>query len=305
MNAVGRKVFFNFLPTNFKPIELNTMATESIVLEASYDAILGAIQAHWRDSHPESDIKKVRSDGLCVFVFWDNVHTKIGELRIRKKSENQTVWSAVVARHPTEKEVLIFDKMKFFAGIEGYDTDEIVNGLRDDHPPKAYAVVWFENIRYSDLPENIKASFDIAYDEGMDWWPKPTDAELAAKFLSAQKKLEEAEQSLIQERINKLNNMIEPLEDYLKSEGLWKPAKVIPNSTGELARQSEQTATDTMTKPNAGDPLEKWFNYYQACRNQRIKYTLSDLAKDANLSSGYIRQEHAKYKAEHGDEENT
>jgi hypothetical protein len=53
-------------------------------------------------------------------------------------------------------------------------------------------------------------------------------------------------------------------------------------------------------KPSKDDPLNpKWFDYYYACKQARIRYTLKDIANDSNRSYGYVRQEHVKYKSEH------
>jgi hypothetical protein len=72
---------------------------------------------------------------------------------------------------------------------------------------------------------------------------------------------------------------------------------------GEQAAVSEQKAK--LEKPGKGDSLDEWFAYYHACKKSRVKYTLQDLANDVNLSHGYVRQEHAKYIAEHRDEQDS
>jgi hypothetical protein len=52
-------------------------------------------------------------------------------------------------------------------------------------------------------------------------------------------------------------------------------------------------------KPDRGAPLDQWFAYYHALKS-RGQYTLKELAKDKGLSDAYVRQEHAKYNAQHG-----
>lgn len=62
---------------------------------------------------------------------------------------------------------------------------------------------------------------------------------------------------------------------------------------------SEQAATNERpTKPNTSDPLEKWFDYFAACKKARIRYTLKDLSADVHRAYGYIRQKHSEYRAD-------
>ncbi len=77
-----------------------------------------------------------------------------------------------------------------------------------------------------------------------------------------------------------------------------------PIAQSEPPTMRAQAQGTTPTKPNKSEPLGKWFAYFHDCEKNRIHYTLKDLAKDANLSYGHIRTEHAKYQAEHA-EQNT
>jgi hypothetical protein len=55
---------------------------------------------------------------------------------------------------------------------------------------------------------------------------------------------------------------------------------------------------ETACRPKRGAQLYEWFDYYHACKRQRIKYTLKDVASDTLLSHDYVRQQHMAYKAE-------
>ena len=53
------------------------------------------------------------------------------------------------------------------------------------------------------------------------------------------------------------------------------------------------------TKPRVDEHLDKWFDYYHACKKARINYTLTDLARDKGYSSEYVRTQHGNYKRSH------
>ena len=50
-------------------------------------------------------------------------------------------------------------------------------------------------------------------------------------------------------------------------------------------------------KPQDKKQLDQWFDYYHQCKAQGINYSLEELAGDVNLSYGYIRELHIKYKS--------
>jgi hypothetical protein len=54
-------------------------------------------------------------------------------------------------------------------------------------------------------------------------------------------------------------------------------------------------------KPKKGSNLDSWFKYYHDCKENGIKYTLSDLADDAGFSYGHVRELHRQFIASNKD----
>ncbi len=45
-------------------------------------------------------------------------------------------------------------------------------------------------------------------------------------------------------------------------------------------------------KPNTTDNINEWFDYYHACKEAKLNYSLKSLAKDCNNSYDYVRKLH-------------
>lgn len=73
---------------------------------------------------------------------------------------------------------------------------------------------------------------------------------------------------------------------------------------GELMQPNIPRKPDIPQKPVTNSGLAMWFDYYHKCKRIGKSYTLKEVAKDTNLSYGYVRQEHGKYKIERGIGEN-
>jgi len=54
-------------------------------------------------------------------------------------------------------------------------------------------------------------------------------------------------------------------------------------------------------KPQRGEELDRWFEYYYKKQLMGLKITLAEIAEEAGYSEGYVRQKKKEYDAEHED----
>ena len=150
---------------------------------------------------------------------------------------------------------------------------------------------------------------EIAFFTAVAKWPASTPAQSAAfsqSFLSF-KTWEEA--NAIREQIRaerdqtyeQLCNRILRMQDVVFN-GLIE--KLNDDITAIVDRSKQQTQAPVVPqKPEASAPLERWFEYKEACAKAGTNYTHAKLAKECGYSHGYFRAEYARWKAGHDSSE--
>lgn len=87
-------------------------------------------------------------------------------------------------------------------------------------------------------------------------------------------------------------------EEYIGIYGL--PAiEQTPASEQTLGSSRLISKPEPPPKPAKGKGLDAWFKWYHDMRNDGLRCTLKDVAKETGYTEGYLKQEHAKWMAEH------
>jgi len=96
----------------------------------------------------------------------------------------------------------------------------------------------------------------------------------------------------------------EEIEFHTLTGDYWGKIKQEWPEAEQPAPETAEPGTSQQPAQSAGRPCgeagwEPWFKYYYEMQEAKRKYTLKDLAKDMGYSYSYVREQKARYDAEH------